>query len=130
VSSKGEWQDALTLLLGDHAKRQAMGSLAYDQVLQHYSPQARAKQFLTIIEKVTGQDLLLNRHKGKGSTTKHEKSPADRLIIDVKGYEKSPTLISMGLYSLREHGITMVLKQAWVFFRRLISPLIPYKRAR
>jgi glycosyltransferase involved in cell wall biosynthesis len=130
ASSKSEWQDALTLLLGDHAKRQAMGSTAYDQVLQHYSPQARAKQFLTILEKVTGLGLLPNSHMGKDSTTEHGILPKDRLITDVKGYEKTPTLISMGLYSLRERGFTTVLKQAWVFFRRLISPLIPYKRAR
>ena len=130
ASSKSEWQDSLTLLLGDHAKRQAMGNSAYDQVLQYYSPQARAKQFVTIIEKVTGHGILVNSNKGKGSTTEQLKSPADRMITDVKEYEKSPTLIRMAFYSLRERGITTVLKQVWVFFRRLISPIVPYKQAR
>jgi glycosyltransferase involved in cell wall biosynthesis len=130
ASSKSEWQDSLTRLLGDQEKRQAMGSSAYDQVLQNYSPQARAKQFLAIIEKVTGQGILVNSKKGKGLTTKLEKTLMDTLITDVSEYEKSPTLIGMAFYSLRERGMSTVLKQAWVFFRRLISPLIPYKRAR
>ena len=130
ASSESEWLDSITRLLGSPAKRQAMGSSAYDQVLQYYSPQARAQQLITIIEKVTGHSILMNRSKSKSSTAKYKISPADRTITDVFEYEKSPTLIRMAFYSLRERGIATVLKQVWVFFRRLISPLVPYKQVR
>ncbi len=66
--------------------------------------------FARSLKKVTGQGILVNNKKGKGSTTGQVKLPADRMITDVKGYEKSPTLIRMAFYSLRERGMITCIK--------------------
>jgi glycosyltransferase involved in cell wall biosynthesis len=130
ASSLSEWQDSLHQLMGDSMQRQAMGNKAYNQVLQCYSPETRAGQFLAILEEVTGQGIPVKSDKRKSLFVKRIRRPMVGLITDVHRYEKSPTLIRMAFYSMRERGTIIVIKQAWVFFRRLISPLIPYSQAR
>jgi hypothetical protein len=33
----------------------------------------------------------------------------------------------MALYSLRYRGVGTLLKQGWVYFRRLLAPVFPFK---
>ena len=56
-------------------------------------------------------------------TDGHSMQPA----WDSTAVERTPTLAQMALYTLRHRGLRTMLMQVWVFFRRLVAPIVPYK---
>jgi glycosyltransferase involved in cell wall biosynthesis len=129
ASSIEEWQEALTGLVGDKDKRHAMGAASREAAIQSYSPEVRAREFCLVLEKVTGRKILPGGAGKRSSLTKTEGvfhgGYDSRTVAQL---EKVPSLITMAGYSLRYRGMGTMIKQIWVFSRRFISPLIPYRK--
>jgi glycosyltransferase involved in cell wall biosynthesis len=129
ASSLKEWQEALTRMIGDSDKRQAMGAAAREAAIQSHSPQVRANEFRLVLQQVTGRII---RPVGAGKISPLTKTEGNFHggydSRQVSRLEKTPTLITMAGYSLRYRGVGTLIKQIWVFFRRLMSPLMPYKK--
>jgi len=129
ASSINEWQEALTGLIGDKKKRRAMGAAAREAVIHSYAPEVRANEFRLVLQQVTRLDILPVGSRLTNPLTKTEEhfqgvyDPKD-----VAHLEKTPSIITIAGYSLRYLGMGTLIKQIWVFFRRFISPLIPYKK--
>lgn len=129
ASSLDEWQEALTGLIGDPDKRQAMGADAREAAIHSYSPRVRADEFRLVLQQVTGRKIPPVAVGKKSSLTKTRgKFHGGYDSMKVAQLEKQPSLITMAGYSLRYRGMGTLIKQIWVFFRRFISPLIPYKK--
>jgi hypothetical protein len=45
-----------------------------------------------------------------------------------KRYEKGPSHIQMGFFSLRTIGLGGTLARVWIFFRRLVAPVFPFRK--
>jgi hypothetical protein len=42
--------------------------------------------------------------------------------------ERNPTLARRALYSLGHRGLRTLLLQVWVYIRRLLAPVFPYRK--
>ncbi len=132
ANTHDEWVDALSALVEDLGLRNTMGGTAFESVMVEYHPVTRAKELVERLEEIS-QSL-------RGKPFWIEKKPLPEEIvfrtqksISNKGwmsqqYEKGPSYIQMGLFQMRVTGLMVTLQFVWVFFRRLISPLIPYKK--
>jgi glycosyltransferase involved in cell wall biosynthesis len=129
VSSMEDWQKTLTGMVGDKDLRKEMGEAARKEVIRSCSPEVRANEFRLILEKVTGQENLSD---GSGlSKPTRETSGRYQTVFDSKAVsrlEKTPSMIMMAGYSLHFRGMATLIKQIWIFFRRAISPIIPFKK--
>ena len=127
ASSISEWQNSLTQMIADQKLRRGIGTSAYNEVLHSYASTTRAEEFLNILQQVTNRDLkTMAIHKKKSSHFISDPVTLDS-IQKMDQMEKSPSLIRMAYYSLRHRGMGTLAKQIWIFFRRLISPLLPYQ---
>jgi glycosyltransferase involved in cell wall biosynthesis len=129
ASSNDDWQEALTRLIGDTDKRLAMGTAAREAAIKSYSPQKRANELRLVIQQVTDRNILpVSAGKGSPLTKTGEIFPAGYDPGKVAHLEKKTSLLTLAGYSLRYRGLGTLIRQIWVFFRRFISPLIPYMR--
>jgi glycosyltransferase involved in cell wall biosynthesis len=129
ASSIEEWQGALTMLVGDKDKRQAMGAAGREAAIQSYSPRVRANGFHLILQQVTGRKSLPGDDGKRSHPRKTEENfPQGHDSGKVARLEKKPSLLTMAGYSLRYRGLGTLIKQIRVFLRRFISPLVPYKK--
>lgn len=131
ASNTSEWIDAFNLLVGQPDARQDMGARAYSDVMVRYHPITRGKELVVTLSEIS--ESLLGEpsrvlHSGRdaiSSSSPSLQAPAG-LPID-PAIERSPTLLRMALYSLRYRGVGTLLKQGWVYFRRLLAPVFPFK---
>ncbi len=118
-----QWEEALEKLVMDRELRETTGENAYRQVLATYHPYVRAVELIRTLNLAT-QTL-------RGSTWLPEVSsitPLDDapwLSLDVEAH---PTLTEMAGYTLRRRGLRTLIKQEWIFFRRMLAPIFPYGR--
>ena len=128
-----EWIDALTLLVEDPETRVATGERAYQDVLSRYHPAVRASELVATLnqihEKVYNTPLWelepeVDRDRFKDNDTLDDWVT---WINDVD--ERDPTLIQMARYSLRHRGPRTLFMNAWIYFRRLVATIIPYRKA-
>jgi len=124
-----EWYSSLIRLIQDPDLRKKVGEAAYEQVVRNYNPQVRGDQFQKILEQVyPKKEWAVNSQRSV-----HKANATGELLElprnkDLAVLEKSPSLFRMAAYALRYRGISTLIKQVWVFFRRLISPIIPYRK--
>jgi glycosyltransferase involved in cell wall biosynthesis len=129
ATSIGEWWEALTELIGDKDKRQAMGAAGREAAIHSYSPQVRANEFRLVLQQITGRKIPPVTVGNKSSLKKNEgrfHGGYDSRIV--ARLEKTPSLFTMAGYSLRYRGMSTLIKQIWIFIRRFVSPFIPYKK--
>jgi len=128
--SLADWQAALSMLIAEKNKRLRMGAAAREAVLRSYSPRVRADELRLIIQKVTGRSIVKEHpiKKLPAGTAAYVSKDYDYREVD--RLEKKPSLLSMAGYSLRYRGMGTLIKQLWAFTRRLVSPIIPYKKLR
>ena len=116
-----DWVEALTMLCEQADLRRSTGERAHAQVLQDYHPAKRGAEFLatlqTIFQSQSDQPLPASISTA-GKITPVEIDP--RL-------ESGPSLLSRGLYSLRYRGLRTLALQIWIYFRRMLAPLFPYR---
>lgn len=125
AKSSEEWEEILENLINDGKIRTKVGREARNYVLENYSPQKRAIQIVKTLNECI---QLFNPEMGfltSNFTNEVLKNPT-RFFIP-SNIEKHPTNFERGLYSLRVKGVFVLIQEMWVFFRRLISPIFPFR---
>ena len=128
-----KWLEGLEALLEKNHRNQ-IGKQAYDHTLENYQPEVRAKQLvqtLTDICKYFHKDNLIDSlMKSIEPPLESQKKDREKKAywVDLK-FEQHPTLIEMGFYNLQNRSIWTLIQQAWVYFRRMIVPIFPYRQS-
>jgi len=118
----GEWQSQLERLMAPDL-RQSLGQAACLDAQTNYSPQARAVQAVDLLNEIS-ESMRRPFH-----WQAHFDSQADpRQLWWNPELERHPTLVEMGLYTLRHRGAGTLAKQAWIYFRRGLARFVPYGR--
>jgi glycosyltransferase involved in cell wall biosynthesis len=129
AKSVDEWQAILSDLIEKPNFRGEIGLIAQEQVLQQYNPEFRAGEFLKVLRKVSPLlEGLSDTKRSISSGIQHTSDRAEQRLWEGSYNDQSPSLFTMGLYSLKNRGFTTLVRQVWVFIRRLISPVVPYRK--
>jgi len=122
-----DWEQFLRILIENSKLRIEIGQKARDHVLKNYSPWKRASEIVTILnECIQHFNPNINPISGEiFAQTDHNHHFAN-LVVPIS-FEKHPTLLERGLYTLRSRGVNTLLEEIWIFFRRMISPVIPFR---
>ena len=132
AKDEGEWSDALTKLVEDADARQTMGQRAYTDTIERYHPLRRAGELIDTLDRIHLQvykeplwraDKLRPTRPDTPSDTNNTEPEWDSAAI-----ERTPTLARMALYTLKYRGLRTMLMQVWIFFRRLVAPIFPYRK--
>jgi glycosyltransferase involved in cell wall biosynthesis len=132
AASQQEWTEALRRLVDRPDLRRATGESAYADVLQRYHPATRAAELLATLDQISRQFLsapfeiphLPARHIDEPGAIE---ASQDGFTVGPE-VERTPTLAQMALYSLRYRGARTVLMQVWIYFRRLLAPIFPFRK--
>lgn len=125
AASADDWQNALSSLIQNPAAREAVGQAAYEDVLTRYSPWVRGQAMRDILSDLaltTGCPLL----PLPAQNTAQESDLRSRRYFSLED-EEHPTMADLARYSARNRGIYTLFGQAWVYFRRKLAPVIPFK---
>lgn len=121
------WQGLIENLIRNPELRRAVGEAAYQDVMARYHPLLRGQSIaacLVDLSKQTEREALalpyvkLPDLHNETAATGFQFGPED---------EAHPTMPELALYSLKNRGIGTLLGQIWVFFRRLVSPIFPFR---
>jgi glycosyltransferase involved in cell wall biosynthesis len=128
ASDEQEWVNALSRLIEDANLRREMGLKAYMDVMERYHPQARSAELVITLNQIyqTFRGEPLWETLSLPQAMKESSHPAHFWVAPQ--VESAPSLVQMGLYTLQQRGLLTLLKQIWIYFRRLIAPLIPFKK--
>jgi hypothetical protein len=132
AAGEEEWIQALCQLVEDEHLRRSTGERAYQDILWRYHPAVRAAELITslnqIHEKVYDRPLWTQAPavKREPSQDKNGRRPVIAGISEED--EQYPTLSQMALYNARYRGLRTLFMQVWIYFRRLVSAVIPYKK--
>ena len=126
AGSERDWERVLTQLVNQPDTVITVGENAYRHVLQSYSPWQRSVEIQKILNSLLDET---NCSLPRISLTVPEPVAAtDQLHYwSSSKHERRPTLIQRGLYSLKVRGMMTLLKEVWIFFRRAIAPIVPFK---
>ncbi|HVN53467.1 MAG TPA: glycosyltransferase [Anaerolineaceae bacterium] len=114
-----EWEGVLSWMILSEEKRIEVGNRAYEDALDGYHPRVRSQELVNLLNEMsaaTGKSLLLEFCPGPDAVV-------ERLDPEL---ERQPTNIRRGWYELTHRGLWTLLRQVWVFFRRLITPIFPF----
>lgn len=132
VDSPDGWQSAIEHLVQDANLRAELGQRAYQAVIKEYHPVTRATQLAQtldeISEKLRGQPFWQGNKPDESSILARAQSMSQSKRWLPRRYEKDPSNFELGLYSLRHRGWKTLLRQVWIFFRRLVAPVFPFKQ--
>ena len=116
-----EWRDNFSQLIRDLTLRTRIGENAYRRAVSEYSLEKRAEQLLNTLNGIA--------FEVKGEILFHSYSHVTRNVDDIPiEWETSPTYFQRGLYSLQNRGIRTLLSEIWIYFRRMISPIFPFRK--
>jgi len=127
ADSPEEWESCLRALIENSALRKAMAETAYLDVLERYSPWVRADEAIQLLNTVIATlrpDWQKFPHKRLSPISKPQNYRYLWINLEI---EKHPTLLERGLYTLRARGISTLLKEIWIFLRRALSLIIPFR---
>jgi glycosyltransferase involved in cell wall biosynthesis len=119
-----DWERCLEVLVKQPQVSSSMGENAYQDVLQHYHPLVRAHQLVDSLNSFNSYRFEFHYNDQKMNL------PDERLLQSYWSsakLERSPNLFQRGLYTLRYRNLQTLLKQIWIFIRRMVSPLFPYR---
>jgi glycosyltransferase involved in cell wall biosynthesis len=122
-----EWLATLEQLVSNAGLRGQIGQRAQEDVLVRYHPFTRAVELVNTLNHISQQlhgQLLWDTPKGwqPSMPVMEEVRPSE-----VAAFEEHPTLSEMAGYTLRRRGLGTLVKQIWVFFRRAMAPIFPYR---
>ena len=128
-----DWQEGLSMLVEDAALRKRLASQAYLDILREYHPVKRAEQLAEILEEISVNLRKLTLFTNGLPTAeaiyqRAEAKKSDPVWMPAH-YEREPSQIKLGMYELRTWGIRKLILSAWVYFRRLVSPIFPFHQA-
>jgi len=124
-----EWEQNLSQLIENSRLRQSMGLAAHKAVVQQYNPGIRSLELVQTLNAISdtvrqrtifpvdeGLTARIERNFGAASTGDAAKlNPAE------------PTLLQLGFYSLRYRGLTTLLGEIWVYLRRKLAFVFPFR---
>ncbi len=117
-----EWEAALERLIVDEPVRRQIAGQAYTDVIAGYHPAHRAGQLVETLEALSaeldGQPLRLSALAGRNNG---EESGNPGVLAD-------PSLARLAWYTLQHRGAGTLLRQEWIYFRRLLAPLFPFSQ--
>ncbi|HNT53229.1 MAG TPA: glycosyltransferase family 4 protein [Anaerolineaceae bacterium] len=120
VQHDADWFAGLQALM-DPDFRQVLGGRARTDVLARYTPPERARNAIDTLNAVG----IHHHHPLKLVFNPDPSADPARLAWPLE-MEAYPSLRQMGLYSLRRRGPGTLLKQIWIYLRRLLAGWIPY----
>ncbi len=127
-----DWSDGLAELIQHSELRQQMGERAYQDVLDRYHPRVRSQELVNTLNQIhvhaSGRPLWTRPPSHGLPIPVHKNDPFGDPIWLSETVEQDPTLARMAWYSLRHRGAHTLLKQLWIYFRRLISPIFPFRK--
>jgi len=122
-----EWEENLRLLIENATLRRTVGECAYQDVVNRYAPWKRATEICALLNDAFEQLGVELRLSHNNVYTPIEDPRALRHLWLTAEVERHPTLVERGLYTLRTRGARVLLKEIWIFFRRLVAPIFPFR---
>jgi len=126
-----EWAEALDVLVSQPDVRKAVGDNAYAHTLANYHPSTRSGELIATLNQISeqqlGKALIMPLHAAEGEPVSSNHTPSNIGYLIDPALERSPSLAQMALYSLKYRGLRTLLVQLWIYFRRLLAPIFPYK---
>lgn len=119
-----EWEGTMERLISESELRVNVGERAYQDVILRYHPMVRARELVETLNSMIGGKFEL-RHKDLNVNYSNQSTLQS--FWSSAQVERSPTLFQRGLYSLRYRNLHTLLRQIWIYIRRAISPLFPYR---
>ena len=118
AESNQDWETSLCELVEDSGLRDQMGAQAYQDVVTRYNPQVRSRELISTTSQIVE----------KFKFPKFDPLPRTNQALEkiTPEYERHPSYLQMGIYSLRHRGWKTLLKQIWIYIRRLLAPIFPF----
>jgi glycosyltransferase involved in cell wall biosynthesis len=132
AATEEEWIDAFTQLIEETETRQVIGECAYADALERYHPAVRSAELISTLNQIYEQFFSKPLWEISGSDIlrmhKHIDERRDFRTWIGPEAEHRPTLVQMAYYTLRHRGLKILLMQVRVYIRRLLVPILPYKK--
>jgi glycosyltransferase involved in cell wall biosynthesis len=119
-----EWEQVLESLIEQPGLRTRVGERAYQDAKLHYHPLVRAHELVDTLKSMLGEKFDLPQDD---LSTNQSQNKLLQSFWSSAELERSPTLIQRGLYTLRYRNLRTLLQQIWIYIRRMVSPLFPYR---
>jgi glycosyltransferase involved in cell wall biosynthesis len=129
ASNLEEWQSAVETLVCDAAQREATGAAAYRDVLSRYAPWVSGPAMAQTLAELA---QLAGKHALVPYTSSPVLAPDQALMSQfyfTPADEEHPTMQELARYSILHRGPGTLLGQVWVYFRRKIAPVFPFRSA-
>ncbi|KPL82534.1 hypothetical protein SE15_10410 [Thermanaerothrix daxensis] len=124
-----DWEEILRRLVEDANLRRAVGECAYQDVSFRYAPWKRAAEisalFNNAFEQLGGAFYIPERD--------HHPIDDPRVFQHIwlsEAVECRPNLIERGWYTLRARGVNVLLREIWIFIRRMLAPIFPFRQSK
>jgi glycosyltransferase involved in cell wall biosynthesis len=125
IYQEDEWFTALSSLIVNKEARQQMGENAYHHVTEKYHPFYRAQELVNTLKQATSLDLHPNTSDAsqiqQNLISVHPDKQMDPIRLDL--LEKDPSIIGMGIYTLKHRGFHQITLQSMLFILRALSTL-------
>jgi glycosyltransferase involved in cell wall biosynthesis len=122
----GDWLNCLEELITQPALQREMGEKAYADVVVRYHPVERAAELVNTLNQIA---------QSCRGTPIWEAAMLPQVALSTSSpqrvapnLERSPSLVQLAVHNLRYRGARTLILQAWVFLRRLVAPIFPYRR--
>jgi glycosyltransferase involved in cell wall biosynthesis len=123
------WRASLEALINHAEARVAMGEAAYQDALSRYAPWQRAPEILHTLALLAGQ-AGLPVPNGLPAWNAPYGAP-DKRVLSQRFFsaadELHPTISELAWYSIRRRGVKALFGHGWVFFRRKLAPIFPFR---
>ena len=123
VNDEMDWYQCLEALVESPENRAIVGGNAYQEILQRYHPRVCSAQLVETLNLITAKKFIF-QHNNQNLSISLER-PSQTYWSSAK-HERYPTLFQRGVYTLRYRSVFTLVKQIWIFIRRLVSPIFPY----
>ncbi len=123
VNDEMDWLQCMEALVESPENRANLGGNAYQDILQRYHPMLRSAQLVETLNMISAKKFLF-QHKNQNLGLSREKSP--QTYWNSAKQERYPSLFRRGVYTLQHRNVRTLLKQIWIFIRRLVSPIFHY----
>lgn len=128
ASSANDWEQTLEEWIANPAERERFAANAWQDVMENYTPWVRAGEIRCTLNQISamfGYDYNISEAAPLPPPGTPEE--LQRLWVG-EAEELHPTLFERGLYSLRSRGAGTLMKEIWIYLRRLAEPIFPFKR--
>ncbi len=123
-SSAQDWEACLEDLLQSSELRSEIGNNAHQHVLKNYHPLVRAQQLVDTLNSIAGKRFQFSFSPSETASPAGNQPP---VFWSSAAFERTPTPLQRGLYSLKYRDLLTLLKQVWIFIRRAVSPIFPFQ---